>query len=434
MRILGYSKLLKYLSTGGIFFSFGLLCIAGQAQAQELTAAQGGRWQIQPSLSFYQQYSDNIDLAYRNPLGAWRTEIIPGVSFIRPLPRKQLKFDLNLKLDHREKENGVSETFSWYDIYGYAGHEVSPRLSYELSGNLNAGYTENNIGKPFINVFSSVNRSVGLTFSPGLKFQLTRTTLTKASYSYTLTQYAGSGAVNATEHTLSLYLEQKFGSRVVVDIGGIYSIKTLSNNAGYKDFMIPVGITMDLTYTKIRIGWIYLIRNFNQQSGLQNTNKLGFQVAAELGGTLLRLRATTVELNYSTSYYQDLYGDPYENQEARLGVYHAFHDFDVYAYTRYGNNIYIQKQDKVNYYGAGTNVKYRISALSAVAVGLDYDNYNYTPAGRDYTITRGTIDYTYYLYEWILTGVSYRRTTSTSSTIEGNYTENLYALFVRAVW
>ncbi len=445
--ILKYNKIEIYLLMITVV-CIGLLALSsGLCFAQSLPMTTGaeevatvqrkGRWQMQPSLTFYQQYSDNVDLLNEKPVAAWQTQITPSVSFTRPIARRQLKLDMYLKMDYRNKDNGTTESFYWYDIYGYMGHEVSPRLAYDVSASIDVGYTETNVGTPFVNVFGGLTRTNSYTFTPALRYNLTRTTLTKLSYQYNITDYTGADTVDGEEHLWSLYLEQKLGSRIVVDVNGIYDIKNLpheAGNRGYTDILIPFGATFDLTYTKVRLGGVYLVRSYRDTANYTNENRLGFQLGFELGGKLLRLKATSVELNYNTRYYNDLYGDPYENQELKLGVYHAFRKFDVYFYLRGGNNIYLQKDYEVAYNGLGGLWKWKVNNLMDIEFRLDLDNYDYTPENRDYSILRGTVEWSYYVYDWLMTGLSVRHTQSSSSITQGNYDENVYAIFARAVW
>ncbi len=397
------------------------------------TGAQRGRWQTQPSLTIYEQYSDNVDLLHENQVSAWRTQLIPSISFIRPTPRRQLKLDLNLKLDYRDKDDGTEETFYWYDMYGYLGQEISPRTSYEIVTSFDVGYTESSVEKPFVNVFGATDRSTSFTIGPAIRYKLTRTTLSKLGYKYTRSDYTGSDALDANEHSFALYLEQKLGSRVIADVGGIYNVKTFSDNTGYTDIMIPFGVSLDLIYTQLRLGGVYLNRSFDDPSK-STVTRLGYQLGFGLGGSLLRLKATSVELTYKTNFYNDIFGEPYENQEWRLGVFHAFRKNDVYFYTRYGKNSYMQISDEITYWGGGGSWKYRISNVWSVECRLDYDTYSYQPAGNDYNITRSTVETSYYLSDVWLSGFTYRHTVSTGNQDEANYDENLYAVFLRAVW
>lgn len=430
---------------GMINFS-GVFCFAQvlpetSGEEEQVAAGKGARWQMQPSFVFYQQYSDNVDLRSESPVGAMRTEIIPSLTFIRPLPRKQMKVNLDFKLDYRNKDNGVSEALYWYNMYGYMGHELSPRTSYEVSSTLSLGYTENSVGTPFVNVFGGVSRNMFFNVVPAIRYNLTRNTLIKSSYEFAITSYSKETALDAYENILSFTVEQKVGSRIKFDGGGIYAIREFSNNTGYNELRVPFGLTFDMTYANVRLGGLYLMRSYDQDPGAradqqrQDVTRLGFNIGADLGGKLLRLKSTSVELIYSTNYYHDLQGYPYENQEARIALYHAFRKFDVYFYGRLGSNTYIDpRNEEISYVGLGGLWKWKINNLMDIEFRFDMDDFDYKPAGNTYTITRMTVDYSYRITDLWELGLTYRNTSSTSNNNSGNYDENLYAIYAKAVW
>ena len=389
---------------------------------------------MQPSLSVYTQYSDNVDLAHDNEVGAMRYQITPGLSFIRPSPRRQMKFDLNLKADYRDKDNGDEDSLFWFDTYGYLGREVSPRTAYELTASFNAGYTESNIKAPFQNVFSSVDRSTSFTIGPAMRYNITRTTTSKWGYNYTRSSYSGDGTADAQEHVLSMELNQQVGSRIMLDLGGLYNTKQFSDSTrNYKDLMIPFGVSFDLTYLKVRVGGLYLKRYF-KDNRTKTERRLGSQLGVELGGNLLRLKATSVDINFSTNYYNDIYGQAYTNEEIQLEAFHAFRKFDAHFYYRIGRNKYMQRPDRIDYSSYGMLWKWRVNNAFNLEIREDYDIYEYTPSGSNYDISRTSLESTHYLTDVLLVGVGYRYTTSDSNVTAGNYKENLYSIFARAVW
>ena len=94
----------------------------------------------------------------------------------------------------------------------------------------------------------------------------------------------------------------------------------------------------------------------------------------------------------------------------------------------------MQISDEITYWGGGGSWKYRISNVWSVECRLDYDTYSYQPVGNGYNITRTTVETSYYLSDVWLSGFTYRHTVSNGNQDEANYDENLYAVFLRAVW
>jgi len=135
---------------------------------------RGKRWQYQPSLSFYEQYSDNVDLLEDNKVTAFITEISPGVTMLLPSPRRQVKADMNLKFDYRKRSDGKTESLYWYSLWGYVGQQYSPRTTYEVSASYDITYAEKDLKQPFTGVFSSLTRADTFSIEPGLGYNLTK--------------------------------------------------------------------------------------------------------------------------------------------------------------------------------------------------------------------------------------------------------------------
>ncbi len=415
-----------------------LLCNVGKAVAQE--EGEKGRWQILPSVSLYEQYTDNVDLNDLEKVSAFITEFSPGIMFELPSPRRQLRINTNLKLDNRFRSDGNMETLYWYNFWGYLGHQYSPRTTYELNLGYDIYYSEMDISAPFIDVFGALTRSNVFYIQPGLSYDITKTTNAKFGGRYGFSTYESEDGVDGTNMEFSLYLTQKVGSRIVVAGGYIYRDVSYSNETGYQETEIPMNLRLDLTYIQLNLKATYITRDYQSRAGdlaepLGSQSLFFYGIGFQLGGQVLKLRSTTVELNYETKIYDDLYGFPYENQELRLSVYHAFKKYDFYSDIKYGLNTYIASEDKITYVGAAVGLKWYVSDRAHMGFNLDYTTYDYQfEEAHTYDLITGSIDYSHRIYDWLSAGLGYGYRASTSDAEEGNYTENSLSLFARATW
>jgi len=405
----------------------GLLASVAEAQEER-------RWQVLPAIVFYEQYTDNVDLTYTDQVSAFKTELAPSLSFVYPTPRRQYKLDVNLKLDHRLRSDNIDETLYWYGFWGYVGHQYSPRTSYELSTSYDVTYTETGLKSPFVNVFSALTRADIFAIRPGISYNLTKSTNIKGGLSYTMARYEEEDALDGDEIGGSIYLSQRVGSRITVGTGYSYTDKTYSNKTGYEEQEIPINLSMDLTYVKLDLRTTYAIRSFEERVGQADQKKFLWGIGFELGGQLLRLKATTVEIDYDNNFYDDIYGYTYINQELRVALFHAFKKFDFYADVRYGKDDYVDKEDTTQYYGGNSSLRWYLSDKVFANFSLNYTSYTYDPEGYDFDIIKGTVDINYQVYDWLFVGLGYGHRNSSGNTEEGNYTENTYSVFARAQW
>ncbi len=410
-----------------------------EAMAQE-TGETAGRWQITPSVSLYEQFTDNVDLNYEKPVSALITEFSPGVMFELPSPRRQLRINTNLKLDNRNRSDGNVETLYWYNFWGYLGRQYSPRTTYELNLGYDIYYTEVDVSSPFVNVFGSLTRSDVFYIQPGLSYDVTKTTNVKLGVRYGFSTYADEGGVGGEDMEGSLYITQKVGSRIILASGYIYRDISYDNETGYTEGEVPINVRLDLTYLQLNLRATYVTRDYQSRAGdpdnpLGSQNFLFYGVGFDLGGQLLKLRSTTVEVNYETKLYDDLYGFPYENQELRLSIYHAFKKFDIFSDLRYGLNDYVGSSDKMTYWGAAAGLKYYISDKAYLGFNVDFTSYDYQlDETNGYDLLTGSIEYNHRIYDWLSGGLGYGHREGKSDVEEGNYAENSLSLFARATW
>jgi hypothetical protein len=421
----------------------GLLSLYAEAQAQEIEGGKG-RWQITPSISLYEMYTDNVDLVSEDPVGSYITEFSPGLLFQLPSSRRQIRINTDLKLDYRNRDDGDVETLYWYNFFGYLGHQYSPRTIYELNIGYDIYYTETDISAPFVNVFSEMTRSDVFYIQPGVSYNVTKTTTAKLGARYGFSKYKEPTAPDAEDMEGSLFVTQKVGSRITVGTGYTYRTLSQENETGYTEHQIPIQLSLDLTYIQLNLKSAYVTRSYESRAGYPDKSFSDetfflYGVGFELGGQLLRLRSTTLELNYETNYYDDIYGYPYENQELRVSLYHAFKKFDFYTDIKYGINEYTQRDDEITYWGIGSGLKWYATSKAYMNFNLDYTNYDYQLLGvaggaSTYDVINGSIDYNYSIYDWLYVGLGYGHRESSSSVDTGNYSENFYSLFAKATW
>ena len=150
------------------------------------SAQKKKKWQIRPSLSFYEHYSDNIELACDScgdPVSGFKTQIIPVISALLPSKRKQIRIDYSMRMDYRTRSDNTKKALYWMDLDTYYGHELSPRTSFEVVFGGDVTYTNQELGAPFMDAFSSLTRATSLEFAPGIRYRLGKKTLIKGSLS-----------------------------------------------------------------------------------------------------------------------------------------------------------------------------------------------------------------------------------------------------------
>ena len=286
------------------------------AQAQEVGGGES-RWQITPSLSFYEQYTDNVDLTAEDQVSAFITEFSPGLLFELPASRRQIRINTNLKLDYRQRSDDNTETLYWYNLWGYWGRQHSPRTSYEVSMGYDIYYTEKDISAPFVDVFGALTRSDVFYIQPGLSYDITKNTNAKVGLRYGFSTYEDPSGVDGEDLEGSLFMTQRIGSRIKLGLGYSYRDISYENETGYTDSEVPFEIRLDLTYLQLNLSGAYVMRDYQEMAGPEDepfgsdtffTYGIGF----ELGGQVLKLRSTIVELNYETRVYDDMQGVPYQ--------------------------------------------------------------------------------------------------------------------------
>jgi hypothetical protein len=407
--------------------------------AQEIGGGES-RWQVTPSVSLYQQYTDNIDLTNENQVGAYITEFSPGILFQLPSARRTLRIDTSLKLDYRNRDDGNVETLYWYDFGTYLGHQYSPRTAYELDIGYDIYYTEVDISAPFVDVFDALTRSDVFYIKPSLRYNITKTTVAKLGFKYGYSTYEDPAAIDGQDMEGALHVTQKLGSRIEIGTGFVHSVIEYENDTGYTEQQIPVDLFLDLTYIQLNLRTAYIKRSYESAAGpggdpFSDESFFLYGIGFQLGGQLLRLRSTTVELSYDTNFHDDLYGSPYENQEIRLSVYHAFKKFDFYTDLKYGMNEYTQSDDKIKYWGVASGLKWYISNKVYMGFTADYTAYDYDfDEANNYNVSSGSVDYNYSIYDWLFVGMGYGHRQSSSDVDEGNYAENFYSVFAKATW
>lgn len=421
------------------------LAFGTEIRAQE-TGGDYSHWEITPSVSLYQQYSDNVDLTPEGDVSAFITEFSPGLMFRLPSSRNQIRINTNLKLDYRQRSDGSEEALSWYNVWGYYGRQHSPRTSYEVSTGYDIYYTDPDLSSPFINVFDALSRSDVFYIQPGLSHNINKTTTAKLGLRYSLSTYESSEGVDGEDIEGSLFLSRKIGSRILLGTGYIYRDVSYENETGFVEQEIPINIDLDLTYIKLKLNMAYVTRDYEDMAGSAQ-NPLGSQsfffygVGFELGGQVLKLRSTVVELNFNSRAYDDLGGFPYINQEIRLALYHAFKKFDFYSDLKYGVNDYVDTADEIIYWGAAAGLKWYITDKVSMNFSADYTVFGYefdeittTEITSDYDLITTSIDLSYSMYDWLFVGLGYGHRESGSSQEEGNYSENSYSIFAKATW
>ncbi len=402
------------------------------------------KWQ--PSFSFYEQYTDNIDLTAEETVGAWKTVVNPAVTYLLPSLRRTVRVDMNLKLDYRLRDDGYEDTLYWLGVWVYLGRQYSPRTSYEISSSYDITYTSEDVNTPYVDVVDDLTRADVFALRPSISHKLGKNTDLKFGLSYEMVTYNDPNNPSADEIGGSVYLEQKIGPRITIGTGLSYAVRTVDNDTGFTEYEIPLGIKLDLTHIQLKLGGSYLYRDYD--SGFSQINEEGnedqyssegnflFGFSLELGGQILRLRATMLELKFINSFHDDLFGRPYQNQELKLALYHAYKKFDFYTDLRYGINTYVQSDDKHTYWGPNVSLKWRLTEKQSIDFTLAYTDYEFERSSDTsaHQVINGVIDYNHNIYYWLYTGLSYGHRESSSNEDVGNYSENLYGWFLRANW
>lgn len=402
-------------------------------------AQKGNKWQISPSLSFYEHYSDNIELdcdSCGDAVSGFKTQIIPGVIFLLPSKRRQIRIDYNMRMDYRTRSDDQNKALYWLDLNTYLGHELSPRTSYEMVLAYDITYTNPELGSPFADAFSALTRANVLEFAPGIRYRLGKKTLTKGGLSYIDVTYAAEDAVDSTEYSGSGYIERKFGDRLAIGIGAIYTDKTFSNETGYTEMEIPIEIDLNLTYFKLSITPTYYTRTAEGDAeGIGEGSHILWGLGFDLGGKLFKLRKTTFNVAITSDIHDDMFGNAYIVQEIKIKAFHVLKKADVYNEIKYGQNSYIDTDNSASFYGLAVSAKWYITKKKTLEGKLDYTDYSYEGlVTGTYTIITAELNYGHNLRDWLFLGVGIGRRQSSSDVDEGNYAENYFGFFARANW
>jgi hypothetical protein len=396
------------------------------------------KWQISPSLSFYEHYSDNLQLtcdSCGDAISGFKTQIVPTVSFLLPSKRRQIRIDYTMRMDYR-MQSEQSKSLYWIELDTYLGHELSPRTSYEVVFGYNVTYTNEDLGAPFVDAFGAMSRATVMQLAPGIRYRLGKKTLTKGSLSYLSVDYASELGVDATETAGAGFIERKFGTRVNINVGAIYTIKTFSNQTGYTEMEVPFGITLNLTYFKLSISPSYYIRTAEGDGeGLGQGGHILWGVGFDLGGKLFKLRKTTFKIDISSDINDDMFGFAYISQQVKLKAFHVLKKADFYNEIKYGQNSYIDMEDSVSYYGLALSCKWYMTKKKTLEWKVDYTDYTYEGSQvGTYTVITAEVDYGYKMRDWLYIGTGIGRRQSSSDVDEGNYAENFFAFFAKADW
>ncbi len=437
IRIKSHSILLAF---------FLVLCWSSVSKAQKKK-----RWQVKPSLAFYEQYSDNLELtcdSCGDAVSGFQTQIIPTFSFLLPSKRRQIRIDYSMRMDHRRRSDDVNKTLYWIDLNTYLGHEISPRTSYEMTLNYDITYTNPDLGSPFVDAFSALTRANVLEFTPlSVRYRLGKKTLTKVSASYVGVDYAEDydpddpekiGGIDSSEVAGAGYIERKFGTRMTINLGVSYSSKTFANETGYDEMEIPVGIDLNLTYFKLSMTPTYYTRTVHSEDevGLGDSDsKILVGLGFDLGGKLFKLRKTTFKINIGQDVNDDMYGHAYVATIVKLKAFHVLKKADFYNEIKWGNNEYLVNEDTINYYGLVLSSRWFITKKKTLEGKLDYTIYSYDGVQTGaYAILIAELDYGYKMRDWLYVGVGLGRKQSSSDIDEGNYAEHYLGLFAKADW
>jgi len=428
---------------GNIFVLFALWINGWLFFYSPLTieAAEKKRWQLQPTLHFYEQYDDNVDLLPENQVSSYITELGLGLTAVLPSSRRQIKVDTNLKMDYRNRSDGEVETLHWLSLYGYVGYQASPRLTYEVGGSYDLTYTQDNLTVPLVNSLSALTQAQLIEVKPGVSYSLTKNTNIKGGLLYGSQLYKGDDGVDGTDYGLNFTWDQRVGSRIRFNLGLEFVKKDYSNETGYTRYDIPGTIYLDLTYLQLQISGGYQSYSFENPDvasigteDIGSFSKFVYGINFDLGGQLLRLKATTISFAYKTNTYDDLYGQPYVNSEFSINIFHAYKKYDVYADIKYGKDVYIAAEDRRSYMGGNIGVRWYIDEESYMNFTGDYTIYKYEPEGSKFNVLQGNIDYNRNIYEWLFAGGSYAFRSSAGNTTEGDYLENIYSLYLKTSW
>ncbi len=433
----------KWEAIAGNIFVLLILCIYGGLFLYSppfAEAAEKKRWQLQPSLYFYEQYSDNTDLLPEDQISAYITELGFGLTAAMPSSRRQLKIDTSLKMDYRNRSDGTTQTLYWVGVWGYMGYQASSRLSYELSGSYDVTYAQSKLGAPFVDVFSSLSRAQLIEIRPGLSYILSKNSTFKVGGLFGKQLYKADAGVDGTEYGILTAWEQRFGSRIKLNLGGNYIVKSFDNETGYTKIEVPFTLSLDLTYLQLNLSGVYVDYTYQNSdtTGIGNFSRLVYGIGADIGGQLFRLKATTVTFSYKTNIYDDLYGQPYVNNDFRISIYHAYKKFDIYTNLKYGKDVYIAApvsgSDSRSYTGGDVGVRWYMNEDTFMNFTADYTIYKYEPEGNTFNVFQGNIDYNRNVYEWLFAGVGYSLRNSSGNTTEANYMENMFSLYLKASW
>jgi hypothetical protein len=239
-------------------------------------------------------------------------------------------------------------------------------------------YTNPELGSPFADAFSAMSRANVLEFAPGIRYRLGKKTLTKGSLSYIDVSYASEDGVDSTEMSGAGYIERKFGTRVSINIGAVYTDKTFSNETGYTEMELPIGISLNLTYFKLAISTSYYTRTpEGDGEGLGEGSQILWGLGFDLGGKLFKLRKTTFKVDISSNIHDDMYGIAYIAQQIKIKAFHVLKKADVYNEIKYGQNSYIDVDDTVSYYGVALSAKWYMTKKKTLEGKLDYTDYRW---------------------------------------------------------
>lgn len=405
------------------------------------------KWQIQPSLSFYEHYSDNLELSCDScgdQVSGFKTQFYPKVAFVLPSKRRQIRIDFGMRMDYRTRSDGEDKALYWMDLDCYWGQELSPRTSFEVVAGADQTYTNIGMGTPFVDSFGAQTRATMLEFAPGVRYRLGKKTLTKGALSYLSVDYASEKGIDSQEISVAGYIERKFGTRLNIDIGLIRTMKTFSNDKSSSDTEIPFTVILSLTYFKLRISSSYFIREVDSSSDSGQTEDGGglgagsyilWGLGFDLGGKLFKLRKTTFKIDINQDIKDDMYGRAYLTQGVKLKAFHILKKWDIYNEIKYGLNEYIDSNDSTSYYGFAISGKWYISKKKTLEGKMDMTDYTYEgEIPGNYLVTTLEVNYGYQVRDWLHVGAGIGRRQSSSDIDEGNYAENFFGLFAKADW
>ncbi|MFQ5646077.1 MAG: hypothetical protein ACE5GM_04030 [bacterium] len=407
------------------------------------------KWQWRPTFAFYEHYSNNVNLSSDTPIAGYRTQIIPAVSAILPSKRRQIKVNMNLKLDMRSQDDGLVRNLHWIALNGYWAHELSPRTSYEVSSAYDITYTTSDLGVPWFGAFGETTRADFMSFAPSLRYRISKKTFVKIGASYRSISYTDPDGADGTQFDFAGTINRKFGNRLTIQTGLNYRQKEFSNQTGYTQMTVPINIVMDLTYFKLNLGTQVLNRTSSQSnaSGVGARKKpyflwgLGF----DLGGKLFKFRNTTFNIKLTNDIYEDLFGYAYIKQEFKLMSFHILKKVDIYNEVKYGQNNYVSPNpqngiDNISYYGYQGSLKWYMTKKKSLKGRIMYTMYDYVYVARSgfadnsFTVMSMDVTYNQQVRDWLYAGLSFGTRNSSSPQPSGNYGEYFAGLFLKSSW